>query len=79
MSSLLTPASKQPALEPATFSQHEAAEFSRLSAKTLERHWKAGEHVGRMKIGRRVVYHRQTLAAWLVTKAAPVTTPNPAQ
>ena len=73
MSFLLTSAAKPPAPEPATFTQPEAADFTRLSAKTLERHWQAGEPVGRIKIGRRVVYLRSALEAWLISKATPST------
>jgi len=42
-----------------------AARLSGLSAKTLERHALEGEPVGRFKIGRRVLFHRATLEAWL--------------
>jgi hypothetical protein len=71
VTSLLNPAAKPPTLEVVTYTQAEAAEVSRLSAKTLERHWQAGEPVGRIKIGRRVVYLRSALEAWLISKATP--------
>jgi hypothetical protein len=81
MTNLLTSPVKQSPPEPATFTQSEAADFTRLSAKTLERHALAGEPVGRIKIGRRVVYLRSALEAWLVAKANPATiqTQNPAR
>ena len=56
--------------EPLALDQNDAARLSGLSAKTLERLAAAGEQVGRIKIGRRVLYHRATLAAWLARKAA---------
>lgn len=57
--------------------QQTAARLTGLSAKTLERLAAAGEPVGRVKIGRRVVYHRATLAAWLKARAAtPQTLPS---
>jgi len=64
---------KPPPPDRATFTQSEAADFTRLSAKTLERHAIAGEPVGRIKIGRRVVYLRSALEAWLIAKANPAT------
>lgn len=45
--------------------QREAARLTGLSAKTLERRAKDGEPVGRIKIGRRVVFHLPTLETWL--------------
>lgn len=51
--------------------QHEAARLTGLSAKTLERLAAAGEPVGRVKIGRRVVFHRDTLVGWLANRATP--------
>ncbi len=66
---LLTP--PPPAdLDPLALDQHEAARLTRLSAKTLGRLADAGEPVGRVKIGRRVLYHRATLSAWLSARAA---------
>lgn len=50
-----------------------AARLSGLSAKTLDRRALEGEPVGRMKIGRRVLYHRATLVAYLAEKAKPQT------
>ena len=46
-----------------------AARLSGLSAKTLERRALEGEPVGRIKIGRRVLFHRETLVTWLAEKA----------
>ena len=77
MSTLLTPASKADALEAVTLTGPEAAGFTKLSAKTLDRHAEAGEPVGRIKIGRRVVYLRAALEAWLTSKANTGTIPNP--
>ena len=59
---------KVEALEAVALNGPEAAKFSGLSAKTLDRHAEAGEPVGRAKIGRRVVYIRATLVAWLASK-----------
>ncbi len=56
-------------LEALALDQHEAARLTRLSAKTLGRLADAGEPVGRVKIGRRVLYHRATLSAWLSARA----------
>ena len=78
VSTLLNPAAKADALEAITLTGPEAAKFTSLSAKTLERHWQAGEPVGRIKIGRRVVYLRAALEAWLISKATPATIQNPA-
>lgn len=48
---------------------HAAARLSGLSAKTLERRALEGAPVGRIKIGRRVLFHRATLEAWLASLA----------
>jgi len=72
MSTLLTPTAKAEALEAIALTGPEAAAFSKLSAKTLERHAEAGEPVGRIKIGRRVVYLKSALEAWLRSKTQPV-------
>lgn len=61
-------------LEAVALTGPEAAKFTRLSAKTLDRHAEAGEPVGRVKIGRRVVYLKAALAAWLASKSNPVAT-----
>ncbi len=61
-------------LEAVALTGPEAANFTRLSAKTLDRLAEAGEPVGRVKIGRRVVYLKAALAAWLVSKSNPVAT-----
>lgn len=44
-----------------------AARLSGLSAKSLERRALEGEPVGRLKVGRRVLFHRATLEAWLAS------------
>jgi phage terminase Nu1 subunit (DNA packaging protein) len=51
--------------------QEEAAKLTRLSAKTLGRMADRGEPVGRIKVGRKVVYHVPTLSAWLAARATP--------
>jgi hypothetical protein len=56
--------------EPLGIDQFEAARRTGLSAKTLQRLADAGEPVGRVKVGRRVVFHVPTLAAWLARQAA---------
>jgi len=76
MSTLLTLQAKSQALEAAALTGPEAASFTKLSAKTLERHAEAGEPVGRVKIGRRVVYLRAALEAWLASKTKPVAVPS---
>ncbi len=57
-------------LDPLAIDQREAARLTGLSAKTLSRLADAGEAVGRVKIGRRVVFHVPTLSAWLSARAA---------
>lgn len=57
-------------LDALAIDQREAARLTRLSAKTLGRLADAGEPVGRVKIGRRVLYHVPTLSAWLAARAA---------
>ena len=57
-------------LDPLAIDQRDAARLTGLSAKTLGRLADAGEPVGRVKVGRRVLYHRATLAAWLSARAA---------
>ena len=69
MSTLLTPAAKAEALEAVALTGPEAARFTKLSAKTLERHAEAGEPVGRIKIGRRVLFLKTALETWLAGKA----------
>jgi hypothetical protein len=54
--------------EPLALDQAAAAKLTGLSAKTLARLADAGEPVGRVKIGRRVIYHRASLAAWLAAR-----------
>lgn len=66
---LLAPPALPAAAEPLAIDQAEAARLTRLSAKTLGRLADAGEPVGRVKIGRRVLYHKATLEAWLISKA----------
>lgn len=53
-----------------------AARLSGLSAKSLERRALEGEPVGRLKVGRRVLYHRETLLTWLASKAKKQTVPT---
>ena len=53
-----------------------AARLSGLSAKTLERRALEGEPLGRIKIGRRVLFHRATLEAWLASKTKVQTVPT---
>lgn len=57
-------------LDPLALDQSEAAKLTSLSAKTLGRLADAGEPMGRIKVGRRVLYHRVTLAAWFAARAA---------
>lgn len=52
-----------------TLDQNEAARITRLSAKTLGRLADGGECLGRIKIGRRVLYLRSSLEQWLASKA----------
>ena len=49
--------------------QNEAARLTGLSAKTLGRLADAGEPVGRVKVGRRVLFLKSALEAWLAAKA----------
>ncbi len=55
-------------LDPLAIDQIDAAKLTGLSAKTLGRLADAGEPVGRVKIGRRVLFHVATLNAWLRSK-----------
>jgi len=48
----------------------EAAKLSGLCAKSLERLAAQGENLGRLKIGRRVVYHVATLQKWIESRLA---------
>jgi NADH/NAD ratio-sensing transcriptional regulator Rex len=53
-----------------------AADAERLSSycyKTLKRLHAHGEHVGLVKVGRAVRFHRATLVRWLDTRAGHVT------
>jgi excisionase family DNA binding protein len=66
-----TPAAAPAAdLDALALDQRQAAKLTGLSAKTLGRLADAGESLGRIKVGRRVLYHRATLAAWLLARAA---------
>jgi phage terminase Nu1 subunit (DNA packaging protein) len=58
------------ALDRLTVDQSEAARLSGVSAKTLGRLADAGVPVGRLKVGRRVLFHVETLNRWLVAQAA---------
>jgi excisionase family DNA binding protein len=65
----LLPAAPAADLDTLAIDQDEAARLTGLSAKTLGRLADAGEPVGRVKIGRRVLFHRAKLAAWLLARA----------
>ncbi|MFO0800573.1 MAG: hypothetical protein U0804_24150 [Gemmataceae bacterium] len=52
-----------------TVDQTAAERLSGLSHKTLGRLADRGEPVGRLKVGRRVLFHVPTLAAYLTSKA----------
>ncbi len=67
MSDILTSTRRTPPCEPITLSGPEAAKFSGLSAKMLDRRPAAGQPVGRVKVGRRVVYLKAPLEAWLTS------------
>ena len=56
--------------EAITIDQREAARLTGLSAKTLGRLSDTGEPTGRVKIGRRVLYHVAMLKTWLASHAA---------
>ena len=51
-------------------SQDEAAKRTGLSAKTLERLSKAGERIGRFRVGNRVLFHLDTLNDWFRARAS---------
>lgn len=68
MSTLTTAPEKAEALDRITVDQLEAERITNLSYKTLERHALAGEPVGRVKIGRRVLFVRIVLEAWINSK-----------
>ena len=55
--------------EPLILDQAEAARLTKLSAKTLGRLADAGEPVGRIKAGRRVLFLRSAIERWLSEKA----------
>jgi len=74
MSTLLTPAARGEALEAIALSGPAAAKFTGISAKSLERHSAAGEALGRVKVGRRVIYLKAALESWLREKSKPVAT-----
>ena len=59
----------QPPEKAVALSGTAAARLTGVSAKTLARRALKGEPLGRIKIGRRVLYHRVTLEAWLASKA----------
>ena len=73
MSTLSSKSEKLERIDKHTFGQNEAAAFTGVSAKSLERLAAAGEPLGRVKIGRRVVYLRTALERWLDSKTAPST------
>lgn len=68
MSNLLTLEGKADDLPAFALSGPEARRVTGLSEKTLERHAKAGEPVGRVKVGRRVVFIRSVLESWIASK-----------
>lgn len=68
MSVLTTPAEKGEALAAITVDQLGAERLTGLSYKTLERFALAGEPVGRIKVGRRVLFLRAALEKWLASK-----------
>lgn len=70
MSTLRTTSEKLQQLDKVTFDQNQAAAFAGVSAKSLERLAAAGEPVGRLKVGRRVLYLRAALERWLESKTA---------
>ena len=76
VSTLLNLQAKAAALEAVTLTGPEAALFTKLSAKTLERHAEAGELVGRIKVGRRVLFLKASLESWLNSKFTPSQTPS---
>jgi len=57
------------AVAPIALTGPEAARFTRLSTKTLDRHAEAGEPLGRIKVGRRVLFLKAALESWLASKA----------
>jgi hypothetical protein len=57
-------------LDALALDQRQAAKLVGLSAKTLGRLADAGEPVGRVKIGRRVVFYIPALRKWLEARAA---------
>ena len=67
MSTLFTPQAKAAALEAVTLTDAEAARFTNLSSKTLARHAEAGEPVGRIKVGRRVLFLKKALETWIAS------------
>jgi len=69
MSTLLSNKAKAHALEAVTLTGPEAAQFTKLSTKTLDRHAEAGEPLGRIKVGRRVLFLKAALESWLASKA----------
>jgi len=68
MSTLTTPAEKGEALIALTVDQLGAERLTGLSYETLERFALAGEPVGRIKVGRRVLFLRAALERWLASK-----------
>ena len=76
VSTLLNLQAKATALEAVTLTGPEAAQFTKLSAKTLERHAEAGELVGRIKVGRRVLFLKAALESWLNSKFTTSQTPS---
>ena len=68
----MNPMSIPPApADPITIDQLEAERLTGLSAKTLERRALEGQPVGRVKVGRRVLFVRKQLEAWITSKLTP--------
>jgi pyridoxal/pyridoxine/pyridoxamine kinase len=57
-----------PSADTITVDQLEAERLTGVSHKSLERATKAGEATGRIKVGRRVLFVRDVLEAWIKSK-----------
>jgi phage terminase Nu1 subunit (DNA packaging protein) len=73
MSTLATASEKVERIEALTVDNRGAEVLTGLSYKTIERAADRGEPVGRLRVGRKVLYMRASLAKWLASKA---TTPT---
>jgi predicted DNA-binding transcriptional regulator AlpA len=65
----VTPAAPS-AADASLVNETEAERITSLSGKTLHRLHQRGEPVGRVRIGRTVRYHRQTLVRWVESRLA---------